>query len=147
MVSTQQLTAAIASLLNDEFAPDTPVAFPGRTLDTSSVDEWVELAIDDLSDDIARRANNQFLSFRCDIHVFVKRGDDALRGRALVDELRTLLDGSDVSVRDTDLSDDPIVALCRFNESRVRDLTRSEFSRHDLIHLLISWQPTAQPTS
>jgi len=142
----QSITAGLQTWWSDQFPLSVQTIYPGMTIDTSTIDEWMDLKIDTWSRKPQRATGKRLINFSMTVHCFVKPAIETYRIQTLVDAARKTLSQQNIPVRDYDNSGSPVVGYARLIEIEVRDLSRNDLNsnKHNLHHVAISSSGIAQ---
>ena len=130
----------------DQFPLEVSTVYPGTALETSALDEWLEIWIDAWSLRPQRHADAVLLDLSLTVHCFVKPGLDKGRAHELADAARGTLSRTTIELRDHEQSGLPLVGYALVFEPETRALTRNHAGelQSGLQHLVVSWRGIAQ---
>ena len=130
----------------DQFPLEVSTVYPGTTLETSALEEWLEIWIDAWSRRPQRDSDALLLELSLTVHCFVKPGPDKGRVHELADAARGTLSRKTIEVRDHEQSGSPLVGYALVFEPETRELTRNHAGglQSGLQHLVVSWRGIAQ---
>lgn len=139
-----QLThESIASSLFTHWADQFPLSvttiYPGTKVDTTGLNEWLELSIEEWFRRPQRSGGKQVIDVSVVVHCFVKQGLDKSRLHELADAARSTISQKTIAIRDYDMSGTPVLGYLNMVEPNTRDRTRDAANalRHTMQHLEI----------
>ena len=140
------IAASVFACWADQFPLPVSTVYPGTTLDTSALDEWLEIWMDAWSRRPQRASDAKLLELSLTVHCFVKPGLDKGRVQELADAARETLSGKTIELRDYEQSGSPLVGYALVFEPETRELTRNHAGglQSGLQHLVVSWRGMAQ---
>lgn len=140
------ITASLFSYFRDQFPLVVTITYPGVRIDTSALDEWLELSITEWTRRPQRRGGLKQIGLSLIVHCFVKQNLDKSRIHELADAARETISQKTVTLRDYDVSGTPIIGYGTLREPETRDLTRRDIDahRHAMQHVVITCAGTAQ---
>lgn len=142
----QQITASLLTWFRDQYPLTTTIAYPNVRIDTTTLDDWLELSLAQWSRRPQRSSSLKQISLSLTIHCFAKQKLDKSRIHQLTDAVRQTISQKTVPLRDYDTSGTPVIGYATLHEPEIRDLTRpdTDTQRHHLQHTVITTPGTAQ---
>lgn len=135
----QALVTSLAAHAAGELPSELIVLWPGMTLDTDGLSEWVEVWCDAVDGLAQRDRPPEQRDVTATVHVFVRPSSNTARVQAVAELVRGAFSGRVIAVQDGSTSPAEKIGVLRTREADVRDLTRlhAEEQRRPLRHVVV----------
>lgn len=142
MPATLTLTTLAGNLFDYwelNFPLDVATAYPGVSLDTQNLAEWIDLEIPEFSPCVGRDSSPSRSELLLKVNVFVRRSTDLARINALAEAALAVISRVTIPLYTPD-SIETLLGYVQLLEGRVQNQTRQdrESRSHDLQHVAIA---------
>lgn len=123
MLSMRAIVTSLTAQAAGALPSGVPLAWPGVSLPTETLSEWVELWCDSVNGVIQREQPPEQREVWVTLNVFVRPGTQTMRAQELSELLRQAFHQQVLSIVDSTTTPATAVGTVRLREADVRDLT------------------------
>lgn len=105
----KQLTGAIADRIATMTTSGTTIEFPGRHLETGTINDWVRVRVESVRREPQRTGNTDRGNVRICIEIAAKLTTNVYRSRVIERDIRSILRHAEIAIKDFEDSSEPVV--------------------------------------
>lgn len=143
-VKSKNIVRSLSAFLHERLADSVEIVYPGFRINTSSRDEWIELSLPALNENLTHQSGSQLCELSVELRCFVKASNDKSRLYDLADQCRDAVRHQLVFIRDHDRIGTPAIGYVRLFEPQVVLNQQTESLFHSVNSALVSCRGIAQ---